>query len=398
MSARRLRFGMVGGGAGAFAGPIHRYAAQVSQRAQLVAGAFSADPALSRAAGADLGLDSTRVYENAEQMVEAEARRQSDERLDFVVIVTPTGSHAELAISFLKRGFNVVCDKPMAATLAQAELMATTARATNKILAVTYNYSGNEMVLQARELIRQGVLGEIRTVIAEYLQGWLAEPWEERGLKQAVWRMDPARSGGAGCLADLGVHAWHLLRFVTGLQLQQVCATLAQIGRGREVPDDAIVLAKFAGGVRGSLHCSQVSAGEENNLSLRVCGSRATLEWRQESPDELILKHPDRPREIRRRGNAYNLAGVPSMRMLPAGHPAGFLDAFSCIYRQILDSVHAEVTGSAACPLPQHLSAADALEDMRFVDAALRSTRGGGLWVAPTEVSDHIGPGTGVTA
>lgn len=382
MTRRPLRFGMIGGGRGAFVGAIHRLVVQAGRRAQLVAGAFSSDPGLSRASGADLGLDPKRVYGDFREMACMEARRDAGERLDFVVIVTPTDRHAEMASLFLESGFNVICDKPVTATLAEARALRDVARRANKILAITYNYSGYDMVRQAKLLVGQGALGEVRKVIVEYQQGWLAQPWERSGQKQALWRMDASRSGGAGCLADLGVHAHHLVRFVTALEAEQLCASLTRTVEGREVPDDAVVLIRFAGGASGVLHCSQVSVGEENNLSLRVYGTSASLEWRQESPGELVLKYADRPREVRRRGNVYGVPDRASARLLPPGHPDGYLDAFSSVYQQLLQAVEAEVSGRSAWAVPSQLSIESGVADLQFVHAALCSDRAGGVWVA----------------
>ena len=302
---RKLRFGMIGGGRGAFIGAVHRLAAIMDGQAELVAGAFSSDPARSQASGADLLLDPARVYGSYAEMAQAEVRRPADARLDFVVIVTPNDQHFPPAQLFLAAGFNVILDKPVTFNLREARRLRDLVRKSKKVFVLTHNYTGNVMVKQARQLVRRGELGPIRKIVVEYPQGWLSTRLERTGQKQAGWRTDPRRSGAAGCIGDVGTHAENLARYVTGLRIESLCADLTSFVPGRRLDDDANVLLRFAGGAKGVLHASQICIGDENDLNLRVYGTKASLEWHQEHPNELIVKYPDQPRRIFRRGNPY---------------------------------------------------------------------------------------------
>src|SRR5580658_6096820 len=279
---RKLRFGMIGGGRGAFIGAVHRIAAAMDGQAELVAGAFSSDAARSRASGADLFLDPSRVYGSYREMARAESAMPPGRRLDFVVIVTPNYQHFEPARLFLESGFNVVCDKPVTFDLAQARKLRAVVRRTGKVFVLTHNYTGNAMVKQARELVRDGTVGTIRKVVVEYPQGWLADAVEKTGQKQASWRTDPKRSGAAGCMGDIGTHAENLARYITGLEIESLCADLTAFVRGRKLDDDGSVLLQFYSGAKGILHASQICIGDENALSIRVYGTKASLEWHQE--------------------------------------------------------------------------------------------------------------------
>ena len=378
---RKLRFGMIGGGPGAFIGAVHRIAAQMDGQAELVAGAFSSDPDRSRAAGVDLHLDPERVYGSYDEMAKAEARLPAAQRLDFVVIVTPNHQHFPPARLFLESGFNVVCDKPLTLTLAEARKLETIVRKSRKVFALTHNYTGNAMVKEARALVRAGRLGRVRKVVVEYPQGWLSTPLERTGQKQASWRTDPSRSGAAGCLGDIGTHAANLAGYITGLRISELCADLTTFVPGRKLDDDASILLRFKGGAKGVLHASQVCVGDENNLTIRVWGEQAGLEWHQEHPNELIVKHPDKPAEIWRRGNGYLGAEAKGATRLPPGHPEGYLEAFANIYREVFRAVSAEVSG---LPQPKDLdfpTVSDGVEGMLFIDKAVRSSRLGARWV-----------------
>ena len=381
MTGRKLRFGMVGGGRGAFIGAVHRIAAQMDGQAELVAGAFSSDPQRSRDSAADLFVSAERAYGSYRDMALAEAARPSGERLDFVMIVTPNDQHFPAATQFLEQGFNVVCDKPVTLTLAEAHALRETVARSGKVFALTHNYTGNAMVKQARALVRSGALGTLRKVVVEYSQGWLARDIESGGHKQAAWRTDPARSGAAGCMGDIGTHAENLARYVTGLRIVELCADLTAFVPGRRLDDDGNLLLRFEGGARGVLHSSQIAVGEENNLSLRVYGSKASLEWQQEHPNELIVKYPDRPREILRRGNGYLGEGAQRVTRIPAGHPEGYLEAFANLYREAFRAIAAEVAGE---PLPEDLDLPgidDGVAGMAFIEAAVDSARRGAAWV-----------------
>lgn len=381
MTGRKLRFGMVGGGRGAFIGAVHRIAAQMDGQAELVAGAFSSDPQRSRDSAADLFVSAERAYGSYRDMAVAEAARPSGERLDFVVIVTPNDQHFPAATLFLEHGFNVICDKPVTLTLAEARALRETVARSGKVFVLTHNYTGNAMVKQARALARGGALGTLRKVVVEYSQGWLARDIESSGHKQASWRTDPARSGVAGCMGDIGVHAENLARYVTGLRITELCADLTTFVPGRRLDDDGNLLLRFEGGARGLLHSSQIAVGEENNLSLRVYGSEASLEWQQEHPNELIVKYPDRPREILRRGNDYVSDVAQRVTRVPAGHPEGYLEAFANLYREAFRAIAAEVAGE---PPPDDLDFPgidDGVTGLAFIEAAVASARQGAAWV-----------------
>jgi predicted dehydrogenase len=381
VTGRKLRFGMVGGGRGAFIGAVHRIAAQMDGQAELVAGAFSSDPQRSRDSAADLFVAAERAYDSYRDMAVAEAARPPGERLDFVVIVTPNDQHFPAATLFLEHGFNIVCDKPVTLTLAEARALRETVARSGKVFALTHNYTGNAMVKQARALVRSGALGTLRKVVVEYSQGWLARDIESGGHKQASWRTDPARSGAAGCMGDIGTHAENLARYVTGLRITELCAELSTFVPGRRLDDDGNLLLRFEGGARGVLHSSQVAVGEENNLSLRVYGSEASLEWQQEHPNELIVKYPDRPREILRRGTGYVGEVAQRATRIPAGHPEGYLEAFANLYREAFRAIAAEVAGESP---PDDLDCPgidDGVAGMAFIEAAVASARQGAAWV-----------------
>jgi len=378
---RKLRFGMIGGGRGAFIGAVHRIAAQMDGQAELVAGAFSSDPARSRASGGDLFVDPARAYGSYAEMAKAEAALPASQRLDFVVIVTPNHQHFPPAKLFLESGFNVVCDKPVTFNLAEARALKKIVARSGKVFVLTHNYTGNVMVKQARDMVRAGDLGEIRKVLVEYPQGWLSTRLEESGQKQASWRTDPKRSGAAGCIGDIGTHAENLAHYVTGLEIEQLCADLTTFVKGRKLDDDGNILVRYKGGAKGVLHTSQISVGEENSLNLRVYGTKAGLEWHQEHPNELTVKFPDRPRQIWRRGNGYIGTRAGSFTRIPAGHPEGYLEAFGNIYREAFRAITAEVEGR---PLPKDLdfpTIDDGIEGMAFIETVVKSSKLGAKWV-----------------
>ncbi len=378
---RKLRFGMIGGGRGAFIGAVHRIAAAMDGQAELVAGAFSSNAVRSKASGADLFLDPARVYGSYAAMARAEARRPADERLDFVVIVTPNHQHFPPAKLFLESGFNVVCDKPATFNLAEAKKLRAIVRRTKKIFVLTHNYTGNAMVKQARDLVRSGFLGQLRKVVAEYPQGWLSTLLERTGQKQAGWRTDPKRSGAAGCIGDIGTHAENLTRYITGLRIQSLCADLTTFVKGRRLDDDGSILVRFKGGAKGIIHASQISVGDENNLNLRVYGTKASLEWHQEHPNELVVKFPDQPRQVWRRGNGYLGPNAARFTRLPAGHPEGYLEAFGNIYREAFRAICAEVTGRRPPKNLDYPTIDDGVEGMAFIETVVKSSQLGAKWV-----------------
>ena len=372
---------MIGGGRGAFIGAVHRLAAIMDGHAELVAGAFSSDAARSKASGADLWLDPARVYGSYREMARAEAARPAGQRLDFVVIVTPNHQHFPPAKLFLEAGFNVVCDKPATFDLKEALALRKIVARTKKVFVLTHNYTGNVMVKQARELVRQGALGPIRKIVVEYPQGWLSTRLEATGQKQAEWRTDPRRSGAAGCLGDIGTHAENLARYVTGLKIDSLCADLTTFVGGRKLDDDGNILVRYRGGAKGVLHASQISVGEENNLNLRVYGTKAGLEWHQEHPNELIVKYPDQPAQIWRRGNGYVGEQAKRFTRVPAGHPEGYLEAFGNIYREAFRAIAAEVAGKRRPKDLDFPTIDDGVYGMAFIETAVKSARRGARWV-----------------
>lgn len=374
---------MIGGGRGAFIGGVHRIAAAMDGKAELVAGAFSSDAARSKASGEDLFLDPSRVYGSYQEMARAEAARPAADRLDFVVIVTPNHAHFGPAKLFMESGFNVVCDKPVTFNLAQALKLEKVVRRTGKVFVLTHNYTGNSMVKQARALVRDGTVGVIRKVVVEYPQGWLADAIERSGQKQASWRTDPRKSGAAGSMGDIGTHAENLARYITGLEISSLCADLTTFVRGRRLDDDGNVLVRYKGGAKGVLHASQISVGDENDLNIRVYGTKAALEWRQEHPNELVVKYPDKPRQIWRRGNAYNGDESKRFTRIPAGHPEGYLEAFGNIYLEAFRAIEAEVSGRRPPKGLDFPNIGDGIEGMAFIEAVVRSSRLGARWVKP---------------
>jgi predicted dehydrogenase len=378
---RKLRFGMIGGGRGAFIGAVHRIAAIMDGRAELVAGAFSSDPGRSRDSGADLFLDPSRVYGSYLEMAAKEKAMPADRRLDFVIIVTPNHQHFPPAKAFLEAGFNVVCDKPVTLNLAEAKALRKVVAKTKKVFVLTHNYTGNAMVKQARAMVRAGELGDIRKVVVEYPQGWLFNRLEASGQKQAAWRTDPKRSGAAGCMGDIGTHAENLAHYITGLDIAELCADLSTFVSGRALDDDGNVLLRFKGGAKGILHASQISVGEENNLNIRVYGTKAGLEWHQEHPNELWVKFPDRPAQLWRRGNGYVGDAAKRATRIPAGHPEGYLEAFGNLYAEAFRAISAEVQGK---PLPKDLdfpTIDDGVKGMAFIETLVKSAHAGARWV-----------------
>ncbi len=379
---RKLRYGMIGGGRGAFIGAVHRIAAQMDGQAELVAGAFSSDPDRSRASGEDLGLDPARVHGSFQEMAEAEAKQPAGSRLDFVVIVTPNHQHFPPAKLFLEKGFNVVCDKPVTFDLKEALALKKVVAKTRKVFVLTHNYTGNAMVKQARDLVRSGRLGALRKVVVEYSQGWLSTALEKSDQKQAAWRTDPKRSGAAGCMGDIGTHAENLARYVTGLRIEELSADLTAFVKGRALDDDGNVLLRFKGGAKGVLHASQICVGEENALSLRVYGDKAGLEWRQEHPNQLLVKYPDRPAEIWGRGNGYLTSdAAKTAARVPAGHPEGYLEAFGNLYREAFRAIRAEVSGKKLPADLDYPTIDDGIEGMAFIETVVKSSRLGAKWV-----------------
>lgn len=342
---RKLRMGMVGGGRDAFIGGVHRRAAMLEGNVELVSGAFSSTPEKSKASGRDLLLPDERVYGSYQEMVEKESALPEDQRIDFVSVVTPNHMHYPVARAFVDAGLHVACDKPLVHTMEQATALARAVKERDVIFAVTYNYTGYPMVKQARCMVQEGALGEILKVIVEYPQGWLATRAEAEGSKQAEWRTDPARSGISGCIGDIGSHCENLVSYVTGLELSAISADLTTFVPGRQLDDDGNILLRFQNGAKGILTASQVCPGQENSLSIRVWGTKAGLEWRQESPNELYVRSNDGPEQIYRRGNPYDCEAAAYNSRLPAGHPEAFYEAFANLYKNFADTIRAKILG-----------------------------------------------------
>lgn len=377
--ARRLRLGMVGGGRGAFIGAVHRIAARLDDRYELVAGALSADPVRARESAAELHIAPDRAYGDFATMAKTESERPDG--IDVVAIVTPNNVHHAAARAFLDAGIHVICDKPLTTTVAEAEDLVAAVARTGLLFGLTHNYTGHPMVRQAREMVADGALGPIRVVQVEYPQDWLATPLEETGQKQAEWRTDPARSGAAGSLGDVGTHAFNVAEFVTGLVCSEVAADLTTFVPGRRLEDNAHALLRFDAGARGMLWSSQVAPGNENALKLRVYGERAGLEWEQEEPNRLrFARLGEPPQIIRRAGPGVGAAAAHATRV-PAGHPEAYLEAFAQLYTDFAEQVTARREGRAPDPASLLVpTVEDGLRGMRFVAAAVESSRRGSIW------------------
>ena len=378
----KLRMGLVGGGEGAFIGAVHRMAAELDGRIAITCGAFSSEPAKSRKAGPALyGIDPERSYGSYPELFAGEAARPPGERMDFVVVATPNHTHFPIAKAALEAGFHVMSDKPVTFNLAEARELAALVASTGLTFGLTHNYTGYPMVKEARHLVRSGVFGEVRRVVVEYLQGWLSEREEAAGNKQAQWRTDPARSGAAGCMGDIGTHCENLVEYVTGLAIESVCADLTTFVPGRQLEDDGNVLLRFADGAKGVLFASQVAVGEENGLKLRVYGEAGGIEWAQMAPNSLLVRWPDRPVEVRRTGGPGVAAEASAATRLPAGHPEGFLEAFAQLYRNFADTLEAKRVGRKPTEQNQDFpTIADGVRGMAFIDAVVASSAAGAVW------------------
>lgn len=343
--ASKLKYGMVGGGRDAFIGAVHRKAAALDGEMEFVAGALSSNPDKAKASGRDLGLADDRNYGSWEEMLSGESARPEEERIDFVSIVTPNHVHYEVAKAFAEVGFNVVCDKPLVHTSEQANDLIKTVESNNVVFAVTYNYTGYPMVRQARCMVQNGELGDIRKVIVEYNQGWLATRLEAEGVKQADWRTDPARSGAAGAIGDIGSHAENLLVTITGLELSHICADLTTFVEGRQLDDDGNLLLRFNGGAKGVLIASQIEVGMENDLRIRVFGTKGSLTWQQENPNYLTHDRLEGPRQVLTRGSDYLCGAAKRATRLPTGHPEAFIEGFANVYLGAAEAIRAKKEG-----------------------------------------------------
>ena len=372
----RIRLGMVGGGNEAFIGGVHRFASRLDDRYELVAGALSSTPQKARASGAVLGLDPARTYDDFKEMAIREARLKGG--IEAVAIVTPNHVHYAAAREFLKRGIHVICDKPLTSTLPEARKLVKAAERSSALFVLTHNYTGYPLIRQAREMIANGELGDIRVVNVEYAQDWLTQ---DDDSKQAAWRTDPAQSGLGGATGDIGTHAFNLAGFVTGLKLERLAADLQSFVSGRALDDNGHVMLRYAGGARGLLWCSQVAPGNENGLRLRVYGEKGGLEWAQENPNQLWFTPFGEPKRLLTRGGAGTGPAAARMCRIPPGHPEGYLEGFANIYSEAAIAIEAHRTGAPVPPEVQFPTVQDGLEGVQFVDACVRSSKRDGAWV-----------------
>lgn len=380
IAGRRLRLGMVGGGQGAFIGAVHRLAARMDDKYELVAGALSSDPGRAKASAVELRLAPDRAYASYTDMALAEAER--DDGIDVVAVVTPNHLHHPVAKAFLEAGIHVICDKPLTTTVDDALDLVDTVRRTGLVFGLTHNYGGYPMVRQARDVVARGELGEIRVVQVEYAQDWLTTKLEDTGQKQALWRTDPAQTGAGGCIGDIGTHAFHLASFITGLEASELCAELSTFVEGRRVDDNANVLLRYGNGARGMLWASQVSPGNENALRIRVYGEKGGLEWRQEHPNHLHLTPFGAPPGlVTRAGPGAGEVAAHATRV-PAGHPEGYLEGFANLYSDIAEVISARIEGREPDPLATGFpTVEDGARGVRFIQAAVESSREGSVWV-----------------
>jgi predicted dehydrogenase len=379
--APRIRLGMVGGGIDAFIGGVHRIAARLDDKFELVAGALSSNPERSLQSGAALGLDPKRTYGDFKEMAVREARLKDG--IEAVAIVTPNHMHYPVAREFLKRGIHVICDKPLTSTLADAKKLAKLAGDSDALFVLTHNYTGYPMVRHARELVRTGKLGQLRLVQVEYVQDWLAEPLEQTGQKQAAWRTDPERSGAGGATGDIGTHAYNLAQFVTGLELEALAADVHTFVDGRRLDDNAHVLLRYKGGAKGMLWCSQVAVGQENGLRLRVYGAHGGIEWAQEDPNYLYWSKLGEPRQRITRSGAGAGPEAARVTRIPSGHPEGYLEAFANIYSEAAAAINAKKAGKPLDGRVVYPTVDDGVKGVAFVEACVASSRRNGAWVKP---------------
>ena len=375
----RIRLGMVGGGQGAFIGAVHRIAARLDDRYEFVAGALSSDAERAKASGIELGLRDDRSYGSYEEMAQREAGLEDG--IEAVAIVTPNHMHFPVAKAFLQRGIHVICDKPLTTTLRDAKKLAELVEKSGKVFALTHNYTGYPMMRQAREMVAKGELGDIRLIYAEYVQDWLTTRLEDSGHKQAEWRTDPARSGAGGSVGDIGTHAYNIACFVSGLDAESLSADLTSFVKGRKVDDNVHVMLRYPNGARGMLWASQVAPGNENNLTLRVYGTKAGLEWCQENPNNLWVGQLGQPKRLVTRGGAGAGAAAARVTRVPPGHPEGYLEGFATIYREAADAIVAARKGKRADKGVLFPTVEDGVKGVAFIEACIKSSSRNAAWV-----------------
>ena len=379
MLNRKLRAGMIGGGIGAFIGPVHRMAATLDGECEFVAGAFSADPIKSKKSGEALFLDPKRVYASYKEMLATEKNKPKNERLDFISIVTPNSTHFEIAKACLEAGFNVICDKPMTFNLKQAKELKQIVQKTKKVFALTHNYTGYPMVKQAKYMVAKGELGKINKIVVEYPQGWLSGLLSNKNSKIAIWRMDPKKAGASCCIGDIGTHAENLVRYITALEIDELCADLTAFIPGNKLEDDGNVLLRYKGGARGILYASQISSGEENGLHIRVYGSKKGLEWDQQNPNTLTIKDPSGFSTTYSKGTECLADVAKEAGRLPVGHPDGFIEAFANIYRAAYKAIRLEVENKKITT-GDFPNVEDGLIGMAFIETVIKSSKSKNKW------------------
>lgn len=379
----KLRMGMIGGGPGAFIGAIHRTAAQMDGEIELVAGAFSSDPSKSKLMGEELGLKGERVYGSYKEMIEKENALPENERIHFVSIVTPNHLHFEPAKLALENGFDVVLDKPMTFDLKEAKELKTIVEKSGKYFCLTHTYSGYPMIKEARQQVKNGKLGKVRKVFVTYPQGWLNDFIEGSDQKQASWRTDPSKSGIAGCMGDIGTHAFNLAEYITGLEVEKLCADINIVVEGRKLDDDGAAFLKFNNGASGLLVASQVLAGEENNLTIKIYGEKGGLEWKHADPNTLLLKWPDKPAEILRAGTGYLSSFATHNSRTPSGHPEGFIEAFANHYRNFALCVKKRMENKKPKEEWLDFPGVDAgVRGMLFIEKVIESGKSNEKWIS----------------
>lgn len=379
---RKLKFGQIGGGRDSFIGAVHRRAAISDGFTEFVAGALSSDPGKAKLSGEDLLLAPERNYGSWREMLDRESKLPEGERIDYVSIVTPNHAHFEPALAFVEAGFNVVLDKPMVHTSQQAQKLIEAVEKSGVVFGVTHNYTGYPMVKEAREWVHSGKLGKIQRVVVEYPQDWLLKKIEEDGQKQAEWRTDPARSGIAGAVGDIGSHCENLVSYITGLEIEALCADLTTFVPGRRLDDDASVLLRFKGGAKGVLWVSQIATGEENGLNIRIYGAEGGLFWQQEHPNWLHLYTPGAPAQIYKRGNGYFGAAAARATHLPSGHPEAFFEAFANVYLNISDTIRAKLTGREPAELELDFPTVyDGARGVKFIEKVVESSKSTQKWL-----------------
>jgi predicted dehydrogenase len=379
---RKLRMGLIGGGQGAFIGKVHSIAAQLDNRAILVAGALSSDPAKAKASAPDYDIKPERAYGSFEEMVAAESKLPPGERVDFVSVATPNHTHFAVAKAFAEAGFNVMCDKPLTFDLAQAEELAKVANKAGVVFGVTHNYTGYPLVRQARDMVHAGELGEINAIRAFYVQGWLRTRLEKEGQKQAGWRTDPKRSGAAGCFGDIGTHAYNLGRFITGLLPDQVSCNLKVFESGRALDDYGTAVIRYQNGGLGTVTASQISHGRENDLWIEVDGTKAALEWHQEEPNKMLVRVNGQPHKVyTRAGGDYLGSTAAASTRIPSGHPEAFLEAFANIYQAAYDDMIKRAEGKKFDAVNSlYPNVADGVDGMNFITQCVASSHENGAW------------------